>query len=989
VSTKDLSSAADQEASVLDKAFVVQASRYVVGIDLGTTNCAVAFVDTQSSVKSVQTFRIDQMIDVNTTAESDTLPSFHYQLLESEVAGVDRKHLFSSNDVASIVGVMARQRGAELPGRSISSAKSWLCHKMVDRESDLLPWGGDEEVLKISPVEASRRYLEHIRRCWDRAFPQHPLRDQDTVVTLPASFDEIARRLTIAAAKQAGMERLFLIEEPQAAFYAWLERNAETWTDKLKPGQTILVCDIGGGTTDFTLIRVTGATASGPDLVSTETDVSRVVEQELQATFGLHRVAVGEHLMLGGDNLDIALAKFIEQQFCESSGQAKLTARQWDVLKSQCRNAKERFLGNTPPTEIAIHFPSMGSRLIGNLQSVNVELEQARALLLEGFFGHVAIDSHPVPQAEGFQEFGLPYATEPNVLKHLAEFLWEHRQAGRNEEQLNQSDLRLARPDWVLFNGGVLESSQVREAILSQIAAWFESIEPDWKPGCLEGNRLDLAVAQGAAYYGLVRRGEGVKIDATLARTYYLQVNQSPPQAICIMPSSAHPGDRFDLKDKVFDLAVGEPVRFQLLSSSTRLTDRPGDLVEIDALTMSALPPLQTVLKLDNKKTRLTVPVQLDIELSEIGTLQANITTIEQVDSPALSGGEVLPDRDREKGFRWVLEFEARASTDETKTSGVAADEDTLVRVRQAIALVFGTEQTVAPKDASNKLSELLGKKRQDWEPAVLRELWNGLMQCGDYRKKSPAHEARWMNLIGWCLRPGFGYPGDDWRVGETWRSVHNKLVHRTAENLSETVVLWRRISGGFTSGQQKALYQDLWPRVRSTLLGGSGASLNSNVLNEYLRLIGSLEWIDIADKGFVAQQLLDALGRKKNHAIAGPVLWTLARLGSRVPVYANLQMIVGARQIGAWSERLLELENQLPESSINAISLCLTLWCRLTGDRYRDIDPNVRSRVVKWMMAKKVSEHQLEMVQRGGGFDRDDAATVLGEALPLGFSLR
>lgn len=989
MSTKDLSSAANAEPTTLDKAFVKEPSQYVVGIDLGTTNCAVAFIDMQCSDRRVKTFRLDQMIDANTMAESDTLPSFHYQLLDSEVSGVDRKHLFSSNNASSVVGIMARQRGAELPGRSISSAKSWLCHKMVDRESDLLPWGGDEDVVKISPVEASKRYLEQIRRCWDRQFPHHPLSDQDTVVTLPASFDEIARRLTIVAAKQAGIDNLFLIEEPQAAFYAWLERNAEAWTDKLKPGQTILVCDIGGGTTDFTLIRVTAAASVVAGNTTTGTDISQSVERELQATFGLHRVAVGEHLMLGGDNLDIALAKYIEQKFCESSGQSKLSARQWDVLKSQCRNAKERFLGDTPPKEIAIHFPSMGSRLIGNLQSVNIELEQASALLLNGFFGHVAIDSHPAPQAEGFQEFGLPYATEPNVLKHLAEFLWNHRKAGRRDEELNQSDLRLARPDWVLFNGGVLESSQVRESILAQIAAWFEPISPQWKPGCLEGNRLDLAVAQGAAYYGLVRRGEGVKIDATLARTYYLQVSQSPPKAVCIMPSSAHPGERFDLKNMVFDLAVGEPVRFQILSSSTRLTDRPGDLVEIDAASMTSMPALQTVLKMDNRKTKRLVPVKLDIELTEIGTLQANISTEDSID-PIDAMTEGLPEsRNEKRSFRWVLEFEARSSTDESKSAGIAADQETLDRVRQAVDSLFGSEQKVAPKDATNKLCEAIGKKRQEWDPAVLRELWGGLMQFSDYKKKSPSHEARWMNLVGWCLRPGFGYPGDDWRVGETWRSVHNKLVHRTAENLSETVVLWRRISGGFTPGQQKALYQDLWPRVRSTLLGGSGASLNSNVLNEYLRLIGSLEWVDVSDKAFMAQQLLDSLGRKKHHATAGPILWALARLGSRVPVYANLQMIVPARQIGSWIDRLIGHGQQLPESFINDISLCMTLWCRLTGDRYRDVDSNVRSRVADWMVSRKVSEHQLEMVLRGGDFSNADAETVLGESLPLGFSLR
>ncbi len=266
--------------------------------------------------------------------------------------------------------------------------------------------------------------------------------------------------------------------------------------------------------------------------------------------------------------------------------------------------------------------------------------------------------------------------------------------------------------------------------------------------------------------------------------------------------------------------------------------------------------------------------MKLEIELTEIGTLQANITTVESIDLPVGNPEDVPTAPNAENSHRWLLEFEARSSTDNAKTIGVAADLETLERVSSSRNVRFGGEQMVAPKDATSKLAELIGKKRQDWEPAVLREIWSGLMQYADYRKKSPAHEARWMNLIGWCLRPGFGYPADDWRVSETWRSVHNKLVHRTAENLSETLVLWRRISGGFTPGQQKALYQDLWPRVRSTLLGGSGASLNSNVLNEYLRLIGSLEWIDIADKAFVAQQLLDALVVKRT------ILWQVRCYG-------------------------------------------------------------------------------------------------------------
>ena len=377
--------APQEPLSQLDAAFERHVCRYVVGIDLGTTNCAVAFMDTQSSKPLLEIFRIEQMVDFQTSQLSDTLPSFHYELTGSESSQINSRFQFSDGQHLSVVGVFARQRGVQMPGRCIASAKSWLCHTLVDRTSELLPWNADDTVQLLSPVQASRRYLEHIRRMWDRAHPGEPLAQQDVIVTLPASFDEVARRLTIQAATEAGLPNVILIEEPQAAFYAWLQRNQDSWTQTIGPGQSILVCDIGGGTTDFTLIRVVEtkpsctSPTSEPTLAATSivaaTDLSQSVGESLQATFGLHRVAVGEHLMLGGDNLDLALARSLEQQLLATSpDQDRLRPRQWDALKAQCRAAKESLLGPSPPATYKMSLPSSGSKLIENARTLSIEL---------------------------------------------------------------------------------------------------------------------------------------------------------------------------------------------------------------------------------------------------------------------------------------------------------------------------------------------------------------------------------------------------------------------------------------------------------------------------------------------------------------------------------------------------------------------------------------------------------------------------------------
>ncbi len=969
--------------SQLDVAFEKKVSRYVVGIDLGTTNCAVAYVDTLNAPNRVEIFSISQMVDFSTSQPQQTLPSFHYELTHNEIGEMDALQSFRSAEHTSVVGVLARERGIQMPGRGIASAKSWLCHPLVDRTAKLLPWNGDEEVERLSPVDVSRRYLEQIRRMWDRDHPNERLADQDTIVTLPASFDEVARQLTVQAATEAGLPHVILIEEPQAAFYAWLQRHETDWVQTIQPGHTVLVCDIGGGTTDFTLIRVIASQGSAADPIDNPMgDASQQSSQTLKSTYGLHRVAVGQHLMLGGDNLDLALAKYLEQRLlAETPGQDQLRPRQWETLKAQCRVAKETLLGTNPPDTYSISLPGTGSKRIESTRTLTIDRASVHELLIEGFFGRVALSDRPLQQEVGFQEFGLPYASEPNVHKHLAEFLWEHRWAGREDgHRTTMSDPIAARPDWILFNGGVLESSQIQIALLQQIADWFRTDEaPDWAPGLLRGNRLDLAVAQGAAYFGRVRRGQGVRIDARLARAYYLLVHPSPPEAMCIMPANAMPGDRFDLEDHPFELTLGQPVQFLLMYSSTHLVHTIGQIVPVDPHAMISLPPIRTVLELPDRKRQATLPVILESELSEIGTLQMQM--IERISA-----------------LRWKLEFDVRGTSQSEALvddrSGVQTGVSNSQSVQHALhvmAGIFGPDATIPPKECFQRLADAIGQSRRDWKPSLLRELWRYLIEHPDGRKPSAEHEARWLNLLGWSLRPGFGMVADDWRVHTTWRTVHNKLLHRSSTGVSETVILWRRIAGGFTAGQQNALYLDAWSRIRPMLAGGgtSSATLNTNVAIELLRLVGSLEWLRSEDRAMMGKLLLQTLNKKKWEPLHPAILWTLGRLGARVPVYATLQQVLGVSHVQAWIESLLEWDPASSARMGSHYTLCLMQLSRRTNDRYRDILPELRHRVEAKMEQLQAPEAHLQLVHEGGKLDAESESTIIGDSLPLGFSIR
>jgi molecular chaperone DnaK (HSP70) len=563
--------------------------RYVIGIDLGTTNCAVAAADVESG-DGAQAFAIPQVVGPGEVEARPTLPSFLLLPSEHEVATAAMA-LPWAPEQRWTVGALARDRGAELPHRLVASAKSWLCNPAVDRQAAILPFRGterlDDDGERVSPVEASARYLAHLRAAWDAAHPDAPMAEQDVLVTVPASFDAVARELTVAAAREAGIARLTLLEEPQAAFYAYLAQRGDAWRKELVPGDVVLVCDIGGGTSDFSLIEVV----------------------DDGGALALERVAVGDHILLGGDNVDLALAHAAGQRLAEQGKQ--LDALQQRALVHACRRAKESVLAADGPDVVPVSILGRGSRLIGSTLRTEVRRDDAERLVLDGFFPAVAADARPARRrAAGLREMGLPYAQDAAITRHLAEFLARH---GRM-------------PTALLFNGGVMKADLVRARVTEVVSAWAGRAVR-----VLAGNDLDLAVAHGAAHYGLVRRGQGVRIRGGTARAYYIGIESAMPaipgfappvKALCVAPTGMEEGSSVELPDDELGLVVGENVEFRFFASSSR-KDAAGALVEGDDPALVELDPVEKAIDATTERaTGELVPVTLSSHVTEVGTLE-------------------------------------------------------------------------------------------------------------------------------------------------------------------------------------------------------------------------------------------------------------------------------------------------------------------------------------------------------------------------------
>lgn len=610
-------------------------ARYAIGIDLGTTHSALSYVDLQASdgEKAVEAvLPIPQLTAPGTVEALPLLPSFLYLPHPDELPPGERALPWNESPDSAIAGEMARSRGATTPIRLVSSAKSWLCHPGVDRRAAILPQDAPEEVSRVSPLAASTRYLEHLRQAWNAAHPEAPFDQQSVTVTIPASFDPGARELTAEAARQAGFAPT-LLEEPQAALYSWIQGSNGRWRKQVSPGDIILVVDVGGGTSDFSLIAIL----------------------ERDGKLEPHRIAVGDHILLGGDNMDLALAHFVARKLSASGTQ--LDAWQMRALTYGCRSAKEELLANPNATTHPIVVPSRGSKLIGGSIRTELTREEVTAFITDGFFPRVEASARPAVRARaGLTQLGLPYAQDAAITRHLAAFL--ARQAGATAElegfqgRVN-AEHSFLHPSAVLFNGGVFKSSILAQRVMDTINDWLymEGAEP---ARMLEGADLDLAVARGAAYFSYARRGGGVRIRGGTARSYYVGVESSMPaipgmepplEALCVAPFGMEEGSELELPGQEFGLVVGEPVTFRFFGSTVRRQDRIGEVLEFwGPDELQEMNEIQATLSPEGRVAGDVVQVKLHALATDAGTLELAAVA-----------------RD---GQRWKVEFDVRSAPD-------------------------------------------------------------------------------------------------------------------------------------------------------------------------------------------------------------------------------------------------------------------------------------------------------------------------------------
>jgi molecular chaperone DnaK (HSP70) len=903
----------------------------VVGIDLGTTHSALAHAERGGRVVVDP---IAQLIAPGEIAPRELLPSALY-LIGPELPAEALRLPWDAADFApsQIVGELARTQGAAVPSRLITSAKSWLCHPRVDRLAPILPWGAAEGADQRSPVEVSSALLSHL--CG--AFVQitgTDARFADVILCVPASFDEAARQLTLRAAADVGL-RPTLLEEPQAAFYAWLGDHLRDWREHLRVGDEVLVCDLGGGTTDFTLIRVTGEADGRP---------------------GLERTAIGDHLLLGGDNMDLTLARRVESRLRPDS---RLESAQFAALVQACRIAKEKLLDDAAVegarASWTVTIAGRGTRLIGGALHDEITRAEAEVLLIDGFFPRVGSDATPARSRSALTELNLPYAADPAVTRHLAAFLRAHA----------------ARPTAILWNGGVTRSPAVRARLLEVMGGWLGAA-----PRELPGAAPDLAVARGAAYYGLARRGEGVRIGGGSPRAYYVGVDTTAVRpgevtVLCVAPRGMHEGERATVDQHPLEALTNRPVRFRLYSSSERAGDKTGDLVTLPADTLTEQAPLYTVLRFARSSQDVALKVALEVHLSELGALE--------IDCVALSTGH--------EADHWRLAFDLRAREATKEAAPLTEDPQALSLALEMLRAVYGSATSsdarfaeLKPESIMKALTAPLGP-RDNWSPTTLRALWEPLKDLRGGRGKSPAHEARWMNLVGYCLRPGFGYALDDWRVKETWRAFNAGLVHdKEAPCRLEWWVMWRRISGGLTRTQQDEIMKRLAPHLLPIAKKPDTKSVSRQELAEMWRAIASMERLPAKQKAELGDVLLGELEKKQapEHA-----LWALGRLGARVPLYGPVQEVVPLRRVERWLERLMALPWKGEPEALAAAELA-----RMSGDRTRDLDEGLRRRLADRLKTLPEGERLARLVLEPIPREAREERLAFGDALPQGLRL-
>ncbi|MGF1720617.1 hsp70 family protein [Vibrio kyushuensis] len=943
-------------------------SRFLVGIDLGTTNTVVAYCENTDQLEQapVSLFEIDQLVGPGEVVRKPLLPSFRYhpavgQISPSDITLPWQDSLVQGDIEQVIIGEWARELGAKVEGRQVASAKSWLSHQAVDRSSEILPWAGATDVDKVSPIVASASYLNHIRLAWNHRNPSNPLEKQDVVVTVPASFDESARKLTIEAAKLAGLNAIILLEEPQAVCYDWHSRHKDTADEELKELPLILVCDVGGGTTDLSLIEAK---------VHDDTPLE------------LNRIGVGDHLMLGGDNLDLALAHLAEQRFNQSK---KLTAAGLTKLIQQTRRAKENLLSANAPDEMKITMLGSGSKLLGGTKSVNLTKQEVHQIALDGFFPLSDFNQIPDKRRSAVVEFGLPYVSDPAVSKHLAQFLSQHQQVSHSalsyaEESYSQeSTSEPAIPVALLLNGGVFNSELVTNRMTSLLEQWRGS-----SITLLDNPHPDLSVALGAVAFAKARRGAQLKIGGGSARSYFLHLEQKNKknQALCLLAKGTEEGQEIRLTGRKFSLTLGEPVRFNLLTSthdtlSNNATAQNGLLTDVDADLFAPLPPYITTLEskqtspdvvdkelYENQKER--VEVQLACQLTEVGTLQLECVGV---------------DNDQ----RWSLEFEVRNQSSEESEEHKLSPK--LIECKELITRLYSGNKKSADNKEIKTLTKTLEKslgKRDQWDFATLRHLFDSLAQGRKRRRRSESHEKNWLRLAGFAMRPGFGEATDSWRMDQIWPLYQQNIQFQNHQGWTDWWVFWRRVAGGLNQEQQETILADIAKYLHPGAMKNpkTAQMAQEHGYESMVRLAASLEHLEVEDKVLLASWFVS---KAVNHnQFEQAHWWAFGRLASRTPLYGSQHTVIPREQAEQWLPTLLE-QNWQKEPMI---AFAAVMICRKTGDRLFDISDDFRADVLMKLNKSKVPESWIKLVQEITELSDSETKRIFGDALPHGLRL-
>ncbi len=934
------------------------APRFSIGIDLGTTNSALAYVPLHGDGQS-EVLAVPQWDTASTVCEATVLPSYLYLPEASATAPEPARGGDATNWV---VGRLARRMAGERPGRVAHSAKSWLCHPSVDHAAPFLPWGSDDidADQKISPITASALILGALRRAWDSRFAGNGadwcFDAQEITVTVPAAFDEAAQRLTRAAAEAAGFPpTVRLLEEPQAAFYTCLAQQ-EAGSQPLSQlagdgGQSrhVLVVDIGGGTSDFSLFALQPAADDGVPEID--------------------RIAVSDHILLGGDNIDLAIAHHVEPKLVGDGG--SLSSSEWNFLIARSRDVKERALaGDGDAADVfPIAVPGRGTGLIAGLRSVQLSRREILTIVLEGFFPPCAASDRPRRRFQALSEWGLPFAADGAVTRHLAAFL-----AGRPPV------------DAVLFNGGSLASPRLRRHLADQIAAW-QGGSPLL---VLANTEPDLAVAHGAARFGALLRQGGRRIKGGAGHAVFLALHRKPsagsaadssPSLVCVLPHGAQPEETFDVAEPAMELQVNRPVRFDTYTSTRHEGVRPGTIVPWHEEAFRPLPPLQTIARLAathrRDDPRQTLPVALQVKVNELGVLQVCCRSVD----PGLRKS-------------WPLEFNLRPLQrveDDSEGPGqqppaavsiaANASEAAIAQARQRLQAMLATPPGRQGKLTTARLFKdlegILALPRADWNWVVVRALWPALAAAMPHRALSVEHEEAWLGAAGFLLRPGFGAPADEARIDELWQLHEAGLCFPGKRIRPQAHILWRRVAGGLSRERQEHVLAADIAMLRS----------RADAPSELVRLVGALERIGIPTKTEFIGRFIDvALDRLQRRQDAAPHLAALGLLLNRAPLYAGPESVVPPE----WVDRAYEAFADL-DWHTSACSELPTLFlraARVVDNRNLDVPAGMRQRIARKLDKSGVNPSRVAKVRGFIPAERGERWSLYGEALPPGLLL-